>query len=197
MYANELCHHGIKGQRWGERNGPPYPLKPSRHSISEKNSEYKQSIAKSRAIKASKTKKDVDSIINSMNKKDRYAVLAGSSEYLNLDEGEHVVKRFVKNYGKIPVSFFDLLQEDDVNLQVALGTRSGKEYRGKGYASDVAKQAIDYLKKNRNKFSYRTVTWGVLVSNRASIKIAQNNGFVLDPNSYSDDGKWVNYVLKL
>lgn len=22
----ELCHHGIKGQKWGVRNGPPYPI---------------------------------------------------------------------------------------------------------------------------------------------------------------------------
>ena len=28
-----LVHHGIKGQRWGERNGPPYPL--DRHSAKE------------------------------------------------------------------------------------------------------------------------------------------------------------------
>lgn len=25
-YPNELYHHGIKGQTWGVRNGPPYPL---------------------------------------------------------------------------------------------------------------------------------------------------------------------------
>lgn len=25
-YSNELYHHGIKGQKWGVRNGPPYPL---------------------------------------------------------------------------------------------------------------------------------------------------------------------------
>jgi hypothetical protein len=25
---DELYHHGIKGQKWGERNGPPYPLDP-------------------------------------------------------------------------------------------------------------------------------------------------------------------------
>lgn len=25
--ANELYHHGIKGQKWGKKNGPPYPLK--------------------------------------------------------------------------------------------------------------------------------------------------------------------------
>lgn len=33
---NELEHSGIKGQRWGQRNGPPYPLKASAHSASEK-----------------------------------------------------------------------------------------------------------------------------------------------------------------
>lgn len=27
-YRDYLMHNGIKGQKWGERNGPPYPLKP-------------------------------------------------------------------------------------------------------------------------------------------------------------------------
>lgn len=27
LFTSEIYHHGIKGQRWGERNGPPYPLK--------------------------------------------------------------------------------------------------------------------------------------------------------------------------
>lgn len=26
MYNNSLCHHGVDGQRWGHKNGPPYPL---------------------------------------------------------------------------------------------------------------------------------------------------------------------------
>ena len=25
-YPNELYHHGVEGQKWGVRNGPPYPL---------------------------------------------------------------------------------------------------------------------------------------------------------------------------
>ena len=33
---NELRHHGIKGQKWGVRNGPPYPLKESKKSSREK-----------------------------------------------------------------------------------------------------------------------------------------------------------------
>ena len=28
-HTDELFHHGIKGQRWGVRHGPPYPLKAS------------------------------------------------------------------------------------------------------------------------------------------------------------------------
>lgn len=31
-----LVHHGIKGQHWGKRNGPPYPLDAEDHSSSER-----------------------------------------------------------------------------------------------------------------------------------------------------------------
>lgn len=35
-YDDELSHHGIAGQKWGHRNGPPYPLDDSAHSKAEK-----------------------------------------------------------------------------------------------------------------------------------------------------------------
>ncbi len=35
----ELSHHGIKGQQWGVKNGPPYPLKQSSKSEAEKKAE--------------------------------------------------------------------------------------------------------------------------------------------------------------
>ena len=34
--VNYLAHHGIKGQKWGVKNGPPYPLKDTSHTTSEK-----------------------------------------------------------------------------------------------------------------------------------------------------------------
>ena len=43
-YQNELYHHGIFGQKWGKRNGPPYPLKASAHSASEKKAGWRKSL---------------------------------------------------------------------------------------------------------------------------------------------------------
>lgn len=37
-----LIHHGIKGQSWGDRNGPPYPLKGGDYSKSEMTQIYKE-----------------------------------------------------------------------------------------------------------------------------------------------------------
>jgi len=40
----ELYHHGIRGQKWGERNGPPYPLGVNDHSAAERRAGYQKSI---------------------------------------------------------------------------------------------------------------------------------------------------------
>lgn len=43
-YSTVLCHHGILGQRWGKKNGPPYPLGAGDHSASEKKAGWRKSL---------------------------------------------------------------------------------------------------------------------------------------------------------
>ena len=53
-WRDYLAHHGILGQRWGKRNGPPYPLSYGSHSASEKKAGWRNSLS----VGATKTQKD-------------------------------------------------------------------------------------------------------------------------------------------
>ena len=155
----------------------------------------KRKVATERAIASWKTHADVDSIIDSMNSDDRYKVLAGDDHYLNFEEGSHVVKRSLTKLGDTAISFVDLL-DDGKQLQVALGTRAGDEFRGKGHGYKTAKDAIDWYEQHKYELPYEEIVWGVLVDNYGSIRIAEKLGFEKDESSLSDDGTWVNYVKK-
>jgi hypothetical protein len=39
VYESYLSHHGIDGQKWGVKNGPPYPLTNSQKSSAEKDNQ--------------------------------------------------------------------------------------------------------------------------------------------------------------
>lgn len=56
-----ISHHGILGQKWGHKNGPPYPLGEGDHSAAEKKAGWKKSLSnKAESIK--KTAKKVSDI---------------------------------------------------------------------------------------------------------------------------------------
>ena len=51
QYGPTLQHHGILGQKWGRRNGPPYPLGRSQKSSREKKMESKPQRSKEDILK--------------------------------------------------------------------------------------------------------------------------------------------------
>lgn len=185
-----LAHHGILGQKWGIRR-----FQNKDGSLTSEGRKRRQ--ARDRIIRSESSTKDIDDIINGMNKVERDYVLAGSDHYLNRDERSTIAKRVViRDKSGKTVSFFDMLEDGD-NLQVALGTRTGSDYRGHGYASKAAERAMKYLIKNKDKIPQRNIVWGVNKNNTASVHLAEKYGFTLDPDSESDDGSWVNYVRRI
>lgn len=68
QYRDGLQHHGIKGQKWGDQNGPPYPLGSGQKSSAEKKASgggstgQKKTNALLHPIKARKEKKEAKRI---------------------------------------------------------------------------------------------------------------------------------------
>lgn len=186
--SDVLYHHGVKGQKWGVRRYQNKDGSLTPEGI--RHYRYRQ-----RAINAGKTKQYVDEIISTMNsdEKDKLA-LDESGDYLTFEDGCSVAKRILEKDGDIPISFFDMFEDDDNALNLVIGTRSGDKYRGKGYARKAAKRGMNWYEKNKEKYGYKKIVWGVRVDNEPSIRLAKSLGFKYEKGSESDDKKWVNYV---
>lgn len=112
--SNFLAHHGILGQKWGRRNGPPYPLNSSDYSPAEKKAaraagarakeSYKKAknviksdsgSRRSRALKEAR-RKDIDSL-TTQELRDINSRLREEKSYQELTKGNIAEgKRFVK-----------------------------------------------------------------------------------------------------
>jgi len=187
MNGLEMYHHGIKGQRWGIRR-----FQNEDGSLTKEGRERR--LYRDRTVRAAKSSRSVDSIINTMSSDEKHRLaIEDGEEYLTFEQGSQVAKRILQgDKGKTPVAFFDLL-EDGKTINVSLGTRSGEEYRGKGYATKAAQKGLKWYEQNKEKYGYDKIVWGVRTDNEASIRIAKKLGFKMDKNSYSKDRKWVNY----
>lgn len=172
---NELYHHGIKGQKWGVRRF-------------QNEDGTLTNLGRSR-----KTRTDVNDIVSTMDSKDRKLLGLHGKEYQTLSEGQNLVKRFVKRVDGMPVSFFDITG-DSSGVAVTIGTRSGDEYRNKGYAKSVAQKDKKWLDEHYDEFDQ--IVWWAREDNIGSIKTAKDIGFNLDESSVIPDDPWVKYQYK-
>lgn len=170
LSSDYLSHHGVDGQKWGVRNGPPYPLS-------------RQDPAKYESFKrlqrTTKTKKEVDSIVNSLSEKDKKLLgVNKDGEYLSLEQGQNVIKRFLLREGDTPVAFLDVFDEGKnsegkTDVSVALAVAGNKH--DKGYGKEIAKKGSDFIDKHLN--DYGMVWWTTDSNNIPSQRLAEKNGW--------------------
>lgn len=85
MSNDELYHHGIDGQRWGVRHGPPYPLERSEHNKVVERSEKaskKRNLSYSKSGKYAKqmTDKDLNDTIDRLQREETYRQLVSKKK---------------------------------------------------------------------------------------------------------------------
>lgn len=102
-YYEELYHHGIKGQKWGDRNGPPYPLSSGNHSASEKKANWTTSLKatskKKRSVnKSVDVKKKVKKLKNiELTDNQKKALIVAAAAGLTV-AGVAIYKRYGQNF---------------------------------------------------------------------------------------------------
>lgn len=157
-----LEHHGIQGQRWGVRNGPPYPLKPI-HFVS-------------------KDYKAVNDIFATLPLKDRRKLFDGVSDkelmsrtYTDKKEyDEELINSFILKVNNVPVSALDIWYDGGTKgSSLTLMTRKGEE--GKGYAKQVIEKGMEFIEANKD---IEYTTWSALNTNKASLHLAKKYGFI-------------------
>ncbi len=100
-YKYELYHHGILGQRWGKKNGPPYPLGAGDHSASERKAGWRKSLDKNGVDKKEKKGYTKNRISGSNTKEITATALRECGEYI-VDKSDKL--DYITNRGKSALS---------------------------------------------------------------------------------------------
>lgn len=186
MAMNELFHYGIQGMKWGVRR-----YQNPDGTLTAEGRKRTQLIRKTG--NAMKTTKDANEIVDSLTPKEKKFL--GAPKYdkwiepeFDAETSSNVAKRFVqyemKDSMKTPVSFLEIWDDGGTVGQIAIATKSGEQYRGKGYASKSVKQGLDWY----NKYGYKKLErleWIAAKDNTASNNLAKKFGF--------QPAKWTDY----
>lgn len=172
LYRNQLYHHGILGMRWGQRNGPPYPLSSSDHSAAERKAGWQKSLSSgSTSRKEAKGYKKALNQVAKVNSKNaaRLVRLSDEGEKIRnkakkIKEGSRAYQKNVEKMDKNMTSFAGAMNAYVTGRQIA--DRLVAQATQKGYA--VSSKSI-----NRNAYNGKRVA-GFLLGGMIGLKSVDN-----------------------
>ena len=176
----ELYHHGILGQKWGKRNGPPYPLDPEDRSPREKtlNSDYYE-----KSVLSTKGKDGTPITIEQLKKTSLQKLIARGSRHVYKKQMN--TKIFEIKIGEKRIGDLELYQESPTSVNVPwLGIDS--KQRGNGYATASLMTAAHECKER----GYKTMTLEVPGNSPDARHIYEKLGFVAGKQISEDDDVW-------
>ena len=151
-----------------------------------------------------KSKKDVDDVVSTLNKRERKLLcLDDKAEdhvgYMSNEETKAIIGRFIVKVNNVPVSVFDL-KDVGKHINASVVTRNGEEYRNKGYAVQAIKKGLRWYDNNKSKIN-KPIVWWSDKKNVASQRIAEKCGFKKDLSLIKSKDKWlrdnwIKYVYK-
>lgn len=129
---SHLEHHGIPGQKWGVRNGPPYPL-----------SRQEQSYRKAKTIADSLSDDEKQHVFGSK--------AYGRSEY-------SAYRKVISRNGE-PSSFIEVYRDPDLKKNEGIAiVATNPKYRGKGDAKKLLSNLVRNMPKGMDTLYWETDT---------------------------------------
>ena len=209
-YQRELYHHGILGQKWGRKMGPPYPLGSGDHSATEKKEGWKKSLGggrneslyergQKRAQKSSselhskdsnsykkRADKKEEKLRNKLNKiEDKKEKVRDYNEAYDRaselsDKSDEMFKKAKEIHKSLAKTPIGRAREV-YKVQIGKGSEAAKEYsRLYDEASDFSDKAFDAWVEADKKYAKLGKTYASRVINAAKYDSRNNTGNNVD-----------------
>lgn len=165
-YSGELAHSIDSGRRWLLDNGylshsdelMHYGVKGMKWGV----------IRTPEQLGHRNTLKDMETVIRSLSK----------SDFTDFDKPKNVYYQKVRYDGTKPIGFVLAESHNEKGKKVVdLSVAVNPNYRGRGLAYDMAKEAMNAAERDK---SISKIYWGAEKNNDASIALAKKLGFIHD-----------------